>query len=122
MKLSSQHFAEILSQLRGQELSPSDRELRRSTRMQLRAKVAIRPSTGPALGPPVMTLARDISMEGIGVLTNVRLQSGETLVVTLPRNATQTVNVNCAVAFCDRVADGLYALGCRFTTIVDAPK
>jgi hypothetical protein len=121
VRLSNQHYAEILSRLRGQELSPSDRELRRSTRMQLRAKVAIRPYTGTVLGPAVMTLARDISMEGIGLLTNIHLQSGDALVVALPRNATHIVYVKSVVAFCDRVADGLYALGCRFEAVVDKP-
>jgi hypothetical protein len=60
-------------------------------------------------------------MEGIGLLTNVGLAGGDSLVVELPRNATHTVYVKSAVAFCERVADGLYALGCRFEAVVDKP-
>ena len=112
MLLSSQHFAEILAHLRRQ--SGGQKDKRRAPRTDVRAKITILPFTAGSCGRPIAVLTRDMSMDGIGLLTTVTLGQGQQVVLRLPRNDTTTVLVLCDVRYCGLMADGLYALGCSY--------
>ena len=113
MKLPPQLFAEILSALRKND-SNANAEKRRTTRMAIWAKVDVFLYDGKKLGHQIAVLARDLSMEGIGVLSGVEMKREDLFVAHLPRTATHTCYLIFQAVFVGRMADGLYNVGCRF--------
>jgi hypothetical protein len=113
MKLPPQLFAEILSVLRKND-SDANAEKRRTTRMAVWAKLSVHVYDGKTLGRQIMVLARDLSMEGIGVLSGVEMKRDDMFVGHLPRTATHTCHLIFQAVFVGRMADGLYNVGCRF--------
>jgi hypothetical protein len=69
-------------------------------------------------GEQVGVLTRDISLEGIGLLATVAIPNGQPFITLLPRNDRETFLVLTQSMHCAVVADGMYALGCRFVKIL----
>jgi hypothetical protein len=114
IKLSSQKFAEVLAALR-QFPADQNSEKRRTTRMPVAARVEICAFDGKKLGPKRTVLARDISMEGIGLLAATDIKRGDIIVAYLPRADSRHYLMACQVVFVGTMADGLYTVGSRFT-------
>ncbi len=90
--------------------------------MELWATVEIFPVDGGEAGEPRAALARDISMEGIGVLTSLSPRKGTKLVLSLPRSKTITSLIMCNVVFCGSVAHGIFNVGCNFESEVTSEQ
>jgi hypothetical protein len=86
--------------------------------MQVWAKVDIFPVDGGEADEPRAALARDISIEGIGVLTSLSPRIGTKLILFLPRNKVSIARIVCNVAFCGPAAHGIFNVGCRFESEV----
>jgi hypothetical protein len=121
LKLSAQEFAEIVNCLRARAPASSTSEMRRSTRMDVSAKVDIFPLNERA-EEQRSALARDISMEGIGLLTTVSPQVGTKLIVILSRDKAATSLILCNVMFCGSVANGIFKVGCQFDSHMTAEQ
>lgn len=118
MVLSTQHFAEVVNYLRSRAGLSLGSEKRRTTRMELRAKIVIAPVVDGHCPQRINVLTRDISIEGIGLLTAIAIKDNESFVAFLPRSDTSTVFVQTRVLHCAVVADGLFALGCQFEKVL----
>ena len=119
MVLTGQQFAEVMNFLRnrvGPSLAGSDK--RRTTRLELKSRVIIIPLRNGTPGDQVSVLTRDMSLEGIGLLTAVPLPKGMQFIALLPRSDNDTVFVLCESMFCSVVADGMFTIGCSFVKVV----
>ena len=114
MALTTQHFSDILQFLRVRENAQRAAEQRRSTRMDVKARIIVIPVDNSAPGQQVSMLTRDVSLDGIGLLSAVPLKKGQQFIALLPRNDNETVFVMSEVLHITVVADGLFSLGCRF--------
>ncbi|MGA2585079.1 MAG: PilZ domain-containing protein [Tepidisphaeraceae bacterium] len=115
MTIPPQYFAEIISTLQRGPSSAKGQELRRTSRMQVWAQIPIGVIKDRGLGQRSVSLARDISMEGIGLLSTISLPAGGQILVCLPRNDSKSLVLIAEAVFCAPVADGMQSLGCRFT-------
>jgi len=119
MVLSGQQFAEIVSYLRTKSAAaPAGSDKRRTSRMELKSRIVITPIRDGAACPQASVLTRDISLEGVGLLTAVPLTKGQQFIALLPKSDRVTIFVLCEVMFCGVVADGMFTLGCRFTKVI----
>jgi len=118
MLISAQQFAEIVNYLRNKASVSLGSEKRRTTRMELRAKVICTPINDGMPGQRFSVLTRDLSMEGIGLLTAIPIKQGQQFIAMLPRNDAETVFILCDVMHCGVVADGMFALGCRYLKVL----
>jgi hypothetical protein len=118
MVLSTQHFAEVVNYLRARAGLSLGSEKRRTTRMELRAKIVVAPVVDGQCPQRINVLTRDISIEGIGLLTAVAIKDNQSFVAFLPRSDTTTVFVLSRVLHCAVVADGLFSLGCQFDKVL----
>lgn len=64
------------------------------------------------------TLARDLSLAGLGTIQAVALPEASELLIELPKNS-GVIGVCAVVAKCTAIADGLFAVGSQFTSMAD---
>ncbi len=128
LKLPPQQFAEILTAMRGSD-SDANSEKRRTTRMSVSSKVSASLYDGKTIGRKIVVLARDISIEGVGILSGVEIKRNDLFIAHFPRTHAQFSHLICQAVFVGRMADGLYNMGCRFIGEIppnqiptDAPK
>jgi hypothetical protein len=119
MPLTAQQYGEIVSHFR-QGGSAASREKRRASRVEVTGKidVAVLAKGAPAKRFSVCT--RDISINGIGLLSSVAIEKGQPFVAILPRGKSQPIHVMCESTHCGPIADGIYSVGCRFTRVITA--
>jgi hypothetical protein len=111
--LTPQQLAEAIEYLRAHGLTGGS-EKRRTTRMQVQAKIeAARISKG-RLVQKFTLLTRDISLMGLGLIQGVKVNPDEELVVTLPRMKGPPLHVSVTVRHCRDLADNLYSVGTEF--------
>lgn len=115
--LTPQQLAEAIEYLRAHGLTGGS-EKRRSTRMQVQAKVDATRIVQGRVAQSFSLLTRDISMMGLGLIQGVRVEAGDELVVILPRLKGPAFHVIVAVRHCRDLADNLYSVGTEFIRTV----
>ena len=116
LKLSPRQYAESVDFLRrvakaGNAAAAA--ELRRTTRMEVWSQVRIHAVRD---GASRVAMARDISIEGIGLFSGAPIPKGEELLVLLGEKSPPML-ITANVVFCGPIADGVYQLGCQFTAL-----
>lgn len=120
MVLTAQQFSEVLRFLRGREALLRGNEKRRATRMDVKAKLIIAPVTSSGCGERIGMLTRDISLDGLGLLTAIPMLKDQRFIALLPVSDSTTLFVLTEIMYCAVVADGLFTLGCRFVKVLPA--
>jgi hypothetical protein len=115
MVIPPQYYSEIISFLQRDASSSKGQELRRTSRMQIWTRVPIGVLKDRNLGQRVVAIARDISMEGIGLLATISLPAQGQILLSLPRNERKSLVLIAEAVFCAPAAEGMQSLGCRFT-------
>lgn len=118
MVLSAQQFAEVINHLRARAGLSLGSEKRRATRMELKSTIVIAPIVNGSCTGRVNVMTRDISIEGVGLLTAVPLAEEQQFIALLPRSDTQTIVVLTRIMHRSVVADGMFSLGCRFLQVL----
>lgn len=119
MILNGQQFSEVVSYLRDKvAASMAGSEKRRTSRMDLKSRIIIIPVRSGSGPDRVSVLTRDISLDGIGLLSGVPIPKDQQFIALLPRNDNDTIFVLCEAMYCVVVADGMFTVGCRFIKIV----
>jgi c-di-GMP-binding flagellar brake protein YcgR len=113
MVLTNQQYGEVLNFLRSCSTSPGA-EKRRTTRVDVSARIKLVVLAKGSPARQISVCTRDISIEGVGLLSGTALQKGQSLVITLPRSDSAIEFVLGEVTYCGAVADGIYSVGCRF--------
>ena len=95
--------------------NPAGRDDRRRTaRLQVQATTNISPLHPDGQRDESFTvLARDISLEGAGLISSVPLASQSQILIHLPSDDEGSYVV-CAVKHCTPIADGIYSHGVQF--------
>src|SRR5438270_8889156 len=99
MLLSSQHLNEIVVSLKKRSKSAGS-ERRRVPRVEVRARISLGLLVEGRAGKRFSALVRDISAEGMGLLSALPLQKGQKFVALIPRNDTETIHIVCDVLHC----------------------
>lgn len=118
MVLTAQQFSEALQFLRSREALVRGAEKRRATRMDVKAKLIIAPVTSSGCGERIGMLTRDISLDGLGLLTAIPILKGHRFIALLPLSESTTLFVLSEVMYCVVAADGLFTLGCQFVKVL----
>jgi len=118
MNLTAQQFSEILSFLRPRSEAVFGSDKRRTTRLDLKSEITITPVVNRACQQRVTVLTRDISMEGVGILSAHELSDGQQFIAMLPRGENNVVLVLCQVVHSCIACDGIFSLGCRFVQVL----
>jgi hypothetical protein len=118
MILSARDFAGVVNFLKRHGQAAAGAEKRRTTRLEIQCKlvVAVPRKDGSRT---FTTLGKDISLEGVGLLSSVALPKAQEIVLYLPQSDVQTLLVLSTVMFCAPIADGIFTLGCRFDRLMD---
>jgi hypothetical protein len=119
MSLTAQHYGEVVSYFRSRAGS-AGREKRRASRVAVSGKIDVAVLTKGAAARKFSVCARDLSTNGIGILSSVALEKGQPFVAILPRGKSEFVHLMCEVTHCGLVADGIFSIGCRFTRVLTA--
>src|SRR5579872_994353 len=118
MVLSSQLYGEIVNHLRS-GTPRAGSEKRRTTRVDINIQISMAILEKGAPAKQIAVLARDISIEGVGLLSGVALRKDQHVVVILPRNQSTSAFVLCTIISCTSVADGIFTVGCRFAKAIE---
>lgn len=119
MSLTAQQYGEVVSHFR-QGGSAAGREKRRASRVDINGTVELAVLNKGAPAKRFSVCARDISINGLGLLSSVPIDKGQPFVVILPRGKGEPINVMCEATYCGTMADGIHSIGCRFTRVLTA--
>lgn len=117
--ISPQQLAECVEYLRQNGLSGGS-EKRRSTRMQVQARILAGRIQDGRVVQSFSSLTRDISLAGLGLIQGIRVDAGKELIVCLPRLKGEPVYMKVIIRHCRDLADNLYSVGTEFNGQVSA--
>lgn len=118
MKLAPQQFKSILRAMLG---SVTGIDQRRSERFPVCAAVEQAAVEDGRPGRWNTALTRDVSDEGVGLVTSFVMPVRRQVAVRLPLPGGKPVVLLCRVMHSSHVADGLYLSGLEFEELIDAP-
>jgi hypothetical protein len=113
MNLTAQSFSEVLTCLQGSGHN-AGMEKRRASRLDLQAKVHISIFADGKIVRSLTAMTRDLSFTGVGLMSAIPLQRGDTFIIHLPRQNKPAIYVVTTVMFCRPVADSLFTVGGEF--------
>jgi hypothetical protein len=64
--------------------------------------------------------SREVSPSGIGLLHNMPLDSGDVVVVTIPRRMVPDTRFQCKLRWCEPCGEGWYISGAEFRAVLPA--
>lgn len=120
MHLSTQHFAEVVDALRMGAVTTAAHERRQVTRIEVQCPLQIAQYANGGSADERDVLTRDISIGGIGLMQSIPMEASEQIVVRLPRREKPPMFVLAQVAYCHRLAEGIYGIGARFGRLLNA--
>ncbi|HZL34078.1 MAG TPA: hypothetical protein VFC78_02135 [Tepidisphaeraceae bacterium] len=122
MELSAELWESTVGSITGDQ-AQGLAERRVNPRVGLRCRTNIAIYENGVLQPPVNVWTRDISKDGIGVMSARYLSPGTRFVVRLPRkHHKDPLLLLCTTRNCDELADGIYAVGATFGRAISAPQ
>lgn len=121
MQLTATEFAKLINDLKC-DVRPDER--RSNPRAPTRAIIQLVQVDANATKAPQLEQmrVRDISRNGMGLLTNRAIGEGTRLIVLLPKNATETLTLLCNVVRSQRLPGEMYHLGACMIRRVDATE
>jgi len=118
MRLGIQQFSAVVTEFQVREAKAAGSEKRSVTRIAIHAPIEAAVYDG-MFSRLFTMLCRDISLEGIGLMTGVAFQSGQNLVAKLLTCHGPPIYVLCAVMHCRVMAENIFVLGCRFASMLN---
>jgi len=119
MKLSADLFNEIVSTLKSDGSGTSNHDKRTECRVGLRCTLDIVPiSSGAAGAKPMSISVRDISANGIGLLSSNRVEEDIVFVARFSRDGKTPVPVLYKVKYCRRISKDLFSVGAIFDRVM----
>jgi hypothetical protein len=111
MQLAAQLLAEIVAAIRKEDRSAAGSDKRRFARFAVNSRVEV---LSHATGRAYTALTRDLSLEGVGLISTVTVAKGERLSISLPRERAASLVAQCTVIHAGPLADGIWAVGVLF--------
>lgn len=122
MYLSAECFKSILKGLRGDRDSGKGiQQRRKSPRVGVRAKVELTREAMSDTGvQKIEAIIRDLSSEGLGLLTTERLSKGEHVWIELPMSSAEgRIVAEYIVCYCARITTQMYSCGATLHNYVE---
>ena len=111
MHLTAIEFASLIRDLKC-DARPDER--RANPRAPTRSRVQVIPVVPGTRAPVAQSIrVRDISRNGLGLVTSERIEEGSRMLVMLPKSATETFVLLCEVARATRLQADAYGIGVR---------
>jgi hypothetical protein len=120
MLISAELFGEIITNLRS-DLTSSQRnhEKRRQARVGLRCALQITPCASSAKAVnPISLLVHDISQNGIGLVSGVKLDENAEFVARFPRDGHPAVPVLYKTRYCRKLTSDQFAVGAMLMRVL----
>jgi hypothetical protein len=117
-RLTAEMYEEIVACLRSDETKRGS-EKRKRPRVGLRSSVEVHPC--PARGrmqAGIVVWVRDVSAEGLGLVSPVSLAVGLEFVVEFARFDSEQLRVKYRVAYRKMISQGLYNVGARLVSVL----
>ena len=120
MKLSAEHFEQIVGTLRS-DISPHKRssERRDGPRVGFRMTVTVIPCTASDAPTRHEVRVRDLSTDGMGILHHEGLALGSMFVAIMSRGTGEQLKALYRVARCEKVAHRQFLIGGSLERIID---
>lgn len=119
MELSAELLESTVESVTG-DRGQGEAERRVNPRVGLRCRTKISIYENGVLQPPLAVWTRDISKEGIGIMSSRHLKVGTRFVIRLPRKHGEDSLLLCTTRNCADLADGIYAIGASFARAISA--
>lgn len=119
IQLTNQDFAEVLEALRDSGQMSDANERRAATRVTVQTAIFAAPLVGGRPGEVRTMLTRDLSLMGVGLLHGRPVQENELYIVKLPKLTKKPVFMLTKPVQCRLLADGIYAIGAQFVSVVN---
>jgi hypothetical protein len=113
MNLTAQSFAEIVACMKN-GFNTAGMEKRRASRIEVQNKVHISIFAEGKIIRSLTVLSRDLSFTGIGLMSAIPLECGDTFIIQLPRQNKPPVYLVTKVMFSRAIADSLFTIGGEF--------
>jgi len=113
MNLTAQSFAEIVACMKT-GFSGAGMEKRRASRIDVQTKVHISVFADGKIVRSLSALSRDLSFTGVGLMTAIPLERGDTFIIQLPRQGKPPLYLVTKVMFSRAIADSLFTIGGEF--------
>lgn len=119
MKLSAELFNQIVSSLRSDGTNTRGPEKRTQGRVGLRCALDIVPCTfNPKDAKPMSICVHDISQNGIGLVSSVKLAENSEFVARFSRDGESSVPVLYKARYCRRLSSELFSIGATFERVL----
>lgn len=119
MKLSAETFAELAASFNA-TVSPTQHERRRAARMDLAARIRIRPAISDQKLESMHVTVSNFSARGLSFVHNTKMESGRQFITELPRNGGGSVELLCTVVHSVQMGVNTYRIGAEFTCVLPA--
>ena len=120
MKFSAEMFKQIIATLRSDGAGSRGHEKRTEGRVGLRSCVDIIPHTTDDKGAKAISVwIRDLSVNGVGLVSTVQLDSNIEFVIGFYRDGQKPLSVRYKVRHCKRLARDLHSVGASFERFED---
>ena len=120
MKFSAEMFKQIIATLRSDGTGSHGHEKRTEARVGLRSSVAIIPYTIDGKAAKAITVwIRDLSVNGVGLVSSVKLDANVDFVVGFFRDGQTPLSVRYKVRHCKKLAQNLHSIGASFERFED---
>ena len=120
-RLTAEMYEEIVASLRSDRNGRLN-EKRKKPRVGLRSSLEVVPC--PELGekarPPVIVWVRDVSADGLGLVSARSVPVEMKFVVEFERFERENLRVQYRVAYCKSITRGLYSIGARVVSVLSA--
>jgi len=119
MKLSAETFRELTRSL-APKLELSDKERRRSARVEVKSRVPLSLIENGESLAAVPIMVHDVSPRGINIIYPEPLAAGQQFTVQLPESA-KKITLLCTVLHSHPLSSGLHSIGAEFTCTIQTP-
>jgi hypothetical protein len=117
MELSAELFEQTIRSFKG-DGSSVKKQRRRHPRVGISCRLKIVPVESGVAGAEIEVRTRDISRSGIGIISPQSMTAGSRFVVRFPRaDGTPSLAVVCTIRCCNRLSQGVFAIGAAFEGI-----
>lgn len=121
MLLTSEQLLELIELMQAsRDLRPSDR--RKQARIGMRYRLNIRRLLEAEQTVRRAVFLRNLSIGGVGLSANFRLNEGEEFVIELPRAGGQIHQIVCRVTHLKSISGGIFQFGGRFVAPFEQVK
>jgi hypothetical protein len=118
-RLTAEWFSQIIATLKSDTHQTKGHEKRTEGRVGLRCQLDLIPKQGDVIGKPITVWVRDISVNGIGLVSSKPVETGIELIASFARHGMPPLAVVYKVRYARRLSGDLYSVGANLKKVVN---